>query len=198
MTTYSSQCPRKFHAPEFGLSIQSNFPPDVLQIKCGLALYVLQRYASSSSLWSKCCGLTRRSELFFTTISTSKKMFLSERDQERDTKKGQELYITFSQPDWFSAQNERFWLAITARNSRHKNSESNYAKFIHENTTSAVQLLQIFKQNYNHFATKHTHWYLQWWSHRKRYLERPNTGVWKKKGMAHWREQRGLLSITTN
>ena len=87
MTTYSFQCPQKFHAPVFGLSIQSNFPPDVLQIRCDLALYVLQRYASSQ--WSKCCGLTRRSELFFTTISTSKKMFFSERDQERDTEKAQ-------------------------------------------------------------------------------------------------------------
>lgn len=61
MTTYSFQCPQKFHAPVFGLSIQSNFPPDVLQIKCDLALYVLQRYASSQ--WSKCCGLNGRTRV---------------------------------------------------------------------------------------------------------------------------------------
>ena len=50
-----------------------------------------------------------------------------ERDQVRDTKKEQELYITFSQSDWFIPQNERFWLAITTRHSYHKNLESSKA-----------------------------------------------------------------------
>ena len=33
---------------------------------------------------------------------------------------------------------------------------------IHQNITAAVQLLQIFKQNHNHFAAKHTQWHFQW------------------------------------
>ena len=46
--------------------------------------------------------------LFFTTISTLKKMFISERVQDRDTKKEQALSIAFSQSDWFISSNERF------------------------------------------------------------------------------------------
>ena len=38
-------------------------------------------------------------------------MFISERDQDRDTKKEQALSITFSHSDWFISQNERFLLA---------------------------------------------------------------------------------------
>ena len=37
-----------------------------------------------------------------------KEMFISERDQDRDTREGKELSITFSQSDWFISQNERF------------------------------------------------------------------------------------------
>ena len=107
--------------------------------------------------------------------STTKKMFFfSESDQDRDTKKAQALSITFSQSDWFIPQIERFWLAITARKSYHKNSESSETTVIHENTTSTVQLLQIFiKQNYKSFAAKHTHWHLQWCSHGTSHLGRP-------------------------
>ena len=39
------------------------------------------------------------------TISKSKKMFISEHDQDRDTKKEQALCITFSQSDWVISQN---------------------------------------------------------------------------------------------
>ena len=39
------------------------------------------------------------------------------------TKKEQAFYITFSQSDWFIAQNERFWLAITTR--------KNYLRWLH-------------------------------------------------------------------
>ena len=37
-------------------------------------------------------------------VLLSKKMFISERDQDRDTKKEQTLSITFSQSDWFIFQ----------------------------------------------------------------------------------------------
>ena len=37
-------------------------------------------------------------------VLLSKKMFISERDQDRDTKKEQTLSITFSQSDWFLFQ----------------------------------------------------------------------------------------------
>ena len=98
--------------------------------------------------------------------------------------KEQSLYITFLQSDWFIAQNKRFWLAITTRNSYHKNSESSKAMqswtFIHENTISTVQLLQILKQNYNHFLAKHTHWHLQRCKHGTSHLERSK----------HWRKKR--------
>ena len=60
-----------------------------------------QRY--SSSQWSKCCGLTRRSHnattltltlnhfrfVFYRNIPTSKKVFISKRHQNHDTKKEQ-------------------------------------------------------------------------------------------------------------
>ena len=45
----------------------------------------------------------------------TKKVFISESDQNHDTKKEQALSITFSQCDWFISQNERSWLAITLR-----------------------------------------------------------------------------------
>jgi len=56
--------------------------------------------------------------------------------------------------------------------------------FIDGNTTSNVQLRQIFEQNYNHFAAKHTHWYLQWCSLGRRHLEGPKHWSLKKTGIA--------------
>ena len=50
---------------------------------------------------------------FLPQYSTRKKVFISERDQNHDTEKGQALSITFSQYDWFISQNEVSWLAIT-------------------------------------------------------------------------------------
>ena len=44
---------------------------------------------------------------FLPQYSTTKKVFISERDQNHDTKKEQALYITFSQYDWFISQNGR-------------------------------------------------------------------------------------------
>ena len=49
------------------------------------------------------------------------------------------LYVAFSQSDWFIAQNERFWLAIIARNSYHKNSES----------SEVTAKLNIYSRKYN-------------------------------------------------
>lgn len=48
-----------------------------------------------------------------------------------------------------------------------------YWTFIHDNTTAAGQLLQIFKHNYKDFAAKHTHWHLQWFSDERSHLWRP-------------------------
>ena len=45
---------------------------------------------------------------FLPQYSTSKKMFISEHDQDSDTKKEQELSMTFSHSDWFISQNEHF------------------------------------------------------------------------------------------
>ena len=56
--------------------------------------------------------------------------------------------------------------------------------FIDESTTSAVQSLQIFKQNYNDFAAKHTHVHLIWCSHEKSHLQRPKRWSLKKNGIA--------------
>ena len=39
--------------------------------------------------------------------STPKKVFISERDRNHNSKKEQALSITFSQCDWFISQNER-------------------------------------------------------------------------------------------
>ena len=95
----------------------------------------IQRYASSSC--SNCCRLVRRSRLspqqilayvmthtvvyksayhakphsvcFLPQYQRQRKcLFILERDQDRGTKKEQALYITFSQSDWFVAQNECF------------------------------------------------------------------------------------------
>ena len=44
-----------------------------------------------------------------------KEVFISEHDQNHDTKKEQELSITFSQYGWFIFQNECSWLAIALR-----------------------------------------------------------------------------------
>ena len=44
---------------------------------------------------------------FLPQYSTPKKVFISERDQNHDSKKEQALSITFSQYDWFIFQNER-------------------------------------------------------------------------------------------
>ena len=46
---------------------------------------------------------------------TPNKVFISERDQNHDSKKEQALSITFSQYDWYISQNGRSWLAITLR-----------------------------------------------------------------------------------
>ena len=101
-------------------------------VHCCLYSY-RQRY--SSSQWSKCCGLTRRSRVclqqILTTVMTNivvdksshnneprsicflpqysapKKLFISERDQNHNSKKEQALSITFSKCDWFISQNER-------------------------------------------------------------------------------------------
>ena len=42
---------------------------------------------------------------FLPQYSTPKKVFISEHDQNHDTKKEQVLSITFSQYDWFISQN---------------------------------------------------------------------------------------------
>ena len=44
---------------------------------------------------------------FLPQYSTPSKVFISERDQNHDTKKEQALSITFSQYDWFISQNGR-------------------------------------------------------------------------------------------
>ena len=49
------------------------------------------------------------------TIFNAKEVFISERNQNHDTKKEQTLSITFSQYDCFIFQNERSWLAIALR-----------------------------------------------------------------------------------
>ena len=43
-------------------------------------------------------------------MSTSKKIFFSERDQDRDKKKEQALSIRFSQSDWFTSVSD--WLLL--------------------------------------------------------------------------------------
>ena len=43
----------------------------------------------------------------FTTVFNDKKVLISQRDQNHDTKKEQALSLTFSQYDWFISQNER-------------------------------------------------------------------------------------------
>ena len=52
---------------------------------------------------------------FLPQYSTPKKVSISERDQNHDSKKEQALSITFSQFDWCISQNGRSWLAITLR-----------------------------------------------------------------------------------
>ena len=47
---------------------------------------------------------------FLQYYSTPKKVFISERDQNHDTKKVQALSITFSQYDWFSKMGVPDWL----------------------------------------------------------------------------------------
>ena len=44
---------------------------------------------------------------FLSQCSTPKRVFISERDQNHDSKKEQALTITFSQYDWFISQNGR-------------------------------------------------------------------------------------------
>ena len=118
----------------------------------------------ASSQWSKCSGLTRRSRVSPQQISTTVmtrivvdkrthnaephsicffEFFFPERYQDRDTKKAQALSITFSQSDWFIAQNERLWLAITTRKSYHENSESSETTVIHEK--KQLQLFSYYK-----------------------------------------------------
>ena len=52
---------------------------------------------------------------FLPQYSTLKKVFISERDQNHNTKKELALSITFSQYDWFISQNEHSRLAIKLR-----------------------------------------------------------------------------------
>ena len=116
--------------------------------------------------------------------------FFWERDQDRDAKRDHALYINFSQSNWFIAQNERSdWLlqqeiAITRILIRAKRPQR--WTFIHEIATSTVQLLQMFKQNYNQFASKHSHWHLQWCNHRRSHLERPRHWSLNKKNGILW------------
>ena len=124
--------------------------------------------------------------------------FFWERYQDRDTKKEQALRIT----DWFIAQNERFWLAITK--SYNENSESPEAARKVESLFTKIQL-QLF--SYCKYSSKiiiirrqeHTHWQLQWCSHGRSHLERSKHWSLKKKmalrdtsGRTAWC---GLLSI---
>ena len=74
-----------------------------------------------------------------------------------------------------------FWERDQYRDKKNKKRRPQSWTFIHENTTSTVQLLQIFKQNYNHFAAKHTHWRLQRCSHGRSHLGRPKHWSLKKK-----------------
>ena len=69
--------------------------------------------------------------------------------------------VTFSQCDWFIPWKERFWLAITTQNIYLNNSEWSEMtvkmNFLYSgNYNFNHQLLQIFKQNYDHFAVKPT------------------------------------------
>ena len=50
---------------------------------------------------------------FLLQYSTPKQVFISERDQNLDTKKEQALSIIFSPYDWFISQNGLSWLAFT-------------------------------------------------------------------------------------
>lgn len=68
--------------------------------------------------------------------------FFSERDQDRDTKKEQALYVTFSQSDWFIPKmsvSSTTSTASTTRNSYHKNSES----------IEATVKLNVYSRKYN-------------------------------------------------
>jgi len=75
-------------------------------------------------LWTNDMQLSESTTLILLLqqFSMSKKNIFPEPDQDHDTKKA--WYITLLQADWFIAQNEHFRLAITTRNSCHKNSES--------------------------------------------------------------------------
>ena len=88
--------------------------------------------------------------------------FFSERDQDRDIKKEQALSITLfskmSVSDWLLQQAKAI-TRILNRATRMK-----VERWTSENTTSTVQLLQIFKQNFMMTAAKRTHWHLQWCS----------------------------------
>lgn len=69
--------------------------------------------------------------------------------------------VTFSQSHWFIPWKERFWLAITTQNIYLNNSEWSEMtvkmNFLYSgNYNFNHQLLQIFKQNYDHFAVKPT------------------------------------------
>ena len=77
--------------------------------------------------------------IFYYNINVKENVFFWEHDQDRDTKKEQALYITFSQSNWFIAQNECFWLAITTRNSYHMNPE----------WSKATVKLNVYSQKYN-------------------------------------------------
>ena len=83
-------------------------------LSCGAVCFVIQ--CCSNLL---VCGSNHAEWPFFGKLPNSSFMwccfFVNTDDQDRDTKKEQALSITFSQSDWFIAQNERFWLAITTQ-----------------------------------------------------------------------------------
>ena len=97
-------------------------------------------------------GAKPHSIWFLPQYQRQRKWFFRERKQDRDTKKEQALYITFSQSDWSIAQDERFWLVITTRNDYHKNSE----------LSEATAKLNVYSRNYdlNCLVTANIQWEL--------------------------------------
>lgn len=98
--------------------------------------------------------------------------------------------VTFSQCDWFIPWKERFWLAITTQNIYLNNSEWSEMtvkmNFLYSgNYNFNHQLLQIFKQNYDHFAVKPTICICNGSAmDRKKPFEKAKALEFKKKGIA--------------
>ena len=134
--------------------------------------------------------------LFFTTISTSKQFFSSERDQDSDKKEEQALYITFSQPDWVIAQNERFWLAVTTKKSNPKNSESSEATaklnvYSRKYNFNCSVVANIQAELYSVCGKTYTLAFAMVQPWKKPFGKAKALGFEKTKGIAwHWREQR--------